>query len=115
MRRGIAWKVVTFYGIMVTLDAIYDVGMYASFFVNGPFFMHKLMALDESTSFGAIQTQLFVRWCASNEIRKATKEAKKRSFTELVLVRSFRNQARDAGFKWMNFMNFLGIYRPKRD
>ena len=46
MKRGITWKVVTLYGIVTTLNAIYDSGMYVAFFLNGPTFMRKIMDLD---------------------------------------------------------------------
>lgn len=54
IRRGIAWKIAVFYGLLICTDAVYDVGLYTSFLVNGPGFMRKLMRQDESTSFGSI-------------------------------------------------------------
>jgi hypothetical protein len=72
MKRGISWKVVTLYGLITTLNAFYDAGMYLSFFVHGPNFIRKILELDQTESFSAIQARLFVRWCASQEIKKAT-------------------------------------------
>ena len=54
MKRGMAWKVIIFYGIVTTVNALYDVGMYLAFFVNGPKFMRKIMELDQTDSFSAI-------------------------------------------------------------
>jgi hypothetical protein len=82
---------------MTTMQAVYDCGMYASFFFNGPRIMRQLMELDPNESFSPIQTKLFLRWCASQEIRKATGEVRKKSLTELAMVKSFRNQLKDNG------------------
>lgn len=54
MKRGMAWKVIIFYGIVTTVNALYDVGMYLAFFVHGPKFMRKIMELDQTDSFSAI-------------------------------------------------------------
>lgn len=54
MYGGWAWKFATFYGLLTTLDATYDVGMYVNFFINGIPLMRKLMALDSSESFSPI-------------------------------------------------------------
>lgn len=114
MRRGMAWKVAMFYGIMVEINAIYDTGMYLNFIVNGPTYMRRILDLNPEESFSAIQMKLFVRWCASQEIKRATQEVPRKQVKDLTLLRSFRNQARDAGFKWLNTLNFLGIYnKPK--
>ena len=63
--RGWAWKFFVFYGLLNTINAVYDCGMYANFFVHGPAFLRKLMAQDSSESFSPIQTRLFMKWCAS--------------------------------------------------
>lgn len=42
--RGWAWKFFVFYGLLNTINAVYDCGMYANFFVHGPAFLRKLMA-----------------------------------------------------------------------
>ena len=109
-----AWKFASFYVILLTHNAIYDIGMYLNFWANGPRFIRQLMSLDQQESFSAIQSRLFVRWCASQEIKRATGEVSKKHPRNLIFIRSFRNQLRDAGFKWLNTLNFLGIYnKPK--
>lgn len=56
-----------------------------------------------------------MRWCASQELKRATGEIKRKPVQELAYFKSFRNQLKDSGYKWLNFLNFLGIYKPKRD
>ena len=63
--RGWAWKFLVFYGLLNSLNAVYDCGMYANFFVHGPGFLKQLMAQDSKESFSPIQTRLFMKWCAS--------------------------------------------------
>lgn len=54
MKRGISWKVVTFYGLMTTLNAFYDAGMYLSFFIHGPKYVRKVLELDQTESFSPL-------------------------------------------------------------
>jgi len=56
MRQGWGWKICVFYGIIATIHAIYDCGMYASFFVHGPSIIRSLINLDKKESFSPIQT-----------------------------------------------------------
>jgi hypothetical protein len=91
MRRGVAWKVAVFYFLLTTINATYDCGMYINFFFHGPKTFKQILSLDQSESFGPIQTRLFLRWCASQEIKKATGEVKKKHTRELVFLRSYRN------------------------
>ena len=46
MYRGFTWKFATFYVIYRMLDAIYDSGMYARFFLFGPSAMKRLAQMD---------------------------------------------------------------------
>ena len=52
--RGMALKFLTFYGLVLGFNAIYDVGMYLRFFVHGPSMMRKIMELDPEENFGSI-------------------------------------------------------------
>jgi len=54
MRRGIGWKVLSFYFILTTLNATFDCGMFINFFINGPKTMRKLMQLNPGESFSPI-------------------------------------------------------------
>lgn len=62
---GWAWKLFTFLGLMSTINATFDVGMYLNFCVNGMPLFKKLLNLDPQNNFSAIQTRLFMKWCAS--------------------------------------------------
>ena len=83
------------YSIFVTLNAIYDVGMYGRFFILGPGYLRKLAELDSKENFSALQVRLFMKHCAATEIKKATGEQPRKLFTELCMIRSFRNQIAD--------------------
>ena len=48
-----------------------------------------------------------MKHCAQIEIEKATGETPKKSFTELCMVKSFRNQIYDRMTSWKNFGTFL--------
>jgi len=113
--RGMLWKVGMLYALTCTYEAFYDVGIYAHFFVHGPATMRKIMELDDQSSFAAIQCKLFMRYCAANEIKKATGEMPRRQLKELVLLRSFRNQLRDTGVLWMNSFRRLGLFQRKEE
>ena len=52
--RGMAWKVVSFYGIVCMVDAMYDAGMYIDFFIHGPKAMRSLIDLDPNHNFASI-------------------------------------------------------------
>jgi hypothetical protein len=49
--RGYLWKGLAFYVIYREIDAIYDFGMYLSFFLRGPSQMRRILELDSSRSF----------------------------------------------------------------
>ena len=51
---GMAWKFISFYFVLNTMNATYDCGMYANFLINGPTFIKKLLALDPKDSFSPI-------------------------------------------------------------
>ena len=73
--RGLLWKATSLYVISSTFDAIYDMGMYLHFFIQAPSHMRSLLTLADKPdveSFGAIQTRLYMRYCAQLEIKKAT-------------------------------------------
>ena len=48
-----------------------------------------------------------MKYCAMTELKKATGEEPKKTFTELCYVRSFRNQLQDRITAWKNFGVFL--------
>ena len=52
--RGHLWKFLIFYGIYVTLDAIYDSGVYFRFFLYGPRYMRQIAEIDQTESFAAL-------------------------------------------------------------
>ena len=95
------------YGIFVSLDAIYDVGMYGRFFLLGPGYLRKLSELDSKENFSALQIRLFMKHCAAMEIKKATGEQPRKLFTELCMIRSLRNQVADRVTSWKNLGTFL--------
>ena len=70
--KGLWWKGLAMYGIYVTINAIYDVGMYARFFLLGPGYLRSLCELDQEDNFSALQVRLFMKSCAATEIKKAT-------------------------------------------
>ena len=93
--RGRMWKLGVFCGIFILRNAIYDSGMYIRFFLYGPSYLRQIMTLDQNESFGAIQTRLFVKWCARHEIDKAIGNEPKKQFSQLIILKSFRNQIFD--------------------
>ena len=52
--RGHMWKFLIFYGIYVTLDAIYDSGVYFRFFLYGSKYMRQIANIYYSESFASI-------------------------------------------------------------
>jgi hypothetical protein len=44
--KGHLWKFLTFYVIYVTLDAIYDSGVYLRFFLYGPSYLRSIANID---------------------------------------------------------------------
>ena len=105
--RGYVWKGVGFYAIVKLLDAFYDAGMYLRFFIHGPKTMREIANLNPEENFAAIQMRLFMRFCAMNELKKARGDIPKKTFTELCVVKSFRNQIKDRITAWQNFGVFL--------
>ena len=93
--RGMYWKLAVFSGIFLMIDAIYDCGMYMRFVVHGPAYLRRISELPPERSFGSIQTRLFVKYCAKLEIEKALGKTEKKHFSELCMVRSFKNQILD--------------------
>ena len=49
-----------------------------------------------------------MRYCATVEIKKATQEIPKKSFLDLVFLRSLRNQMRDQGVRIKNYAVIYG-------
>lgn len=70
-KKGILWKIGGFYFFSTVFDAIYDTGMYLHFFFHAPSHMRKLLELEDN-SLAAIQLRLFMKFCASTEIKRAT-------------------------------------------
>ena len=62
--RGYIWKGLSIYVIFKMMNAIYDCGIYARFFVYGPFSMRKVLKLNPDENFAAIQSRLFLKFCA---------------------------------------------------
>ena len=52
--KGLPWKFLGMYGLFITLNAIYDVGMYARWFIYGPSYLRKLAELDPNESFSPL-------------------------------------------------------------
>ena len=88
-------KLATAFILYTSLDAFYDMGVYTHFFFHAPSYMRRLVELPQEKNFGSIQTRLFMRYCATKEIKKATGEAKKKSPFDMVFIRSIKNQMRD--------------------
>ena len=65
------------------------------FFIHGPKFMRRVLELPQADNFASIQTRLFMRYCATVEIKKATGQVPKKGPLDLVFLRSVRNQMRD--------------------
>ena len=66
------------------------------------------MELDETQSFSKIQTQLFIRYCAKQEVKKALDIHKKheyKPFTELIMVRIMKNNIKDHINTWKKYSN----------
>ena len=87
-------------------NPIYDYGLLASIFINAPSCLKQIMNLNENQSFSKIQTQLFLRYCAQTELKKALDYEKKKEykpFKELILIRILRN----------NFKNFTNSWKAK--
>ena len=105
--RGYIWKGISLYAIIKLMDAIYDAGIYARFFIHGPSSMRKVAVLSQEESFAAIQTHLFMKHCAMIELKKARGDLPKKEFTQLVIIKSFRNQIFDTIQSWKNFGIFL--------
>ena len=51
--------------------------------------------------------KLYMRYCADVELKKATKEMKRRPFLELAMIKSIKNQFKDTYMSWKNGINFL--------
>ena len=52
--RGLFWKGLGFYAIYREVDALYDIGMYISFFLRGPGYIKSIMKIEDEKSFGKI-------------------------------------------------------------
>uniref|UniRef100_A0A7S3ILZ0 Uncharacterized protein n=1 Tax=Strombidium inclinatum TaxID=197538 RepID=A0A7S3ILZ0_9SPIT len=124
--RGSLWKVGAFYAFYRFMDAIYDQGIYLYFFLYGPGAMKKVLDLDGDKSFGHIQVKLFMKHCAKLELDKARGDMAKKHFSQLVMIRSFRNKAYDTVQLWKGFFGDMfgysrvssvgkGSRRPKED
>ena len=107
------YKLFKGYVLFSCIDALYDMGVYTYFFIHGPSHMKKLLDLPPTENFGSIQSRLFMRYCATQEIRKATGEKPKKNFFELVFIRSIKNQLRDQGVRVKNYAVVSGIYKPR--
>ena len=93
--RGWYWKGISFFVLVYLMDALYDCGVYLRFFFHGPRAIREIMELDPKSSFGSIQSRLFMRHCAMIEIQKARGDVPKRNFTDMAMTRTFRNQFYD--------------------
>eukprot|EP00347_Sterkiella_histriomuscorum_P012597 403367957 len=113
--KGYFWKLGLFYIIYREADALYDAGIYLRFLVNAPRQFRYMLALDDSKNFGTIQTKLFVKYCAEVEMKKARGEMPRKAFTDLVVVRSFRNQLRDTYMQFKNFYTYMKNKNKKLD
>ena len=89
--KGWIWKGGLLYVLTKLMNAQYDLGMYARFFVHAPQHIRKVLELDPDESFACIQSRLFMKHCAKVELQKATGEEPKKLFTEMCCVRSYRN------------------------
>ena len=101
------------YLLFSTLDAFYDMGVYTYFFMHAPKHMRTLLELPPEKNFAAIQVALFMRFCASLEIKKATGEQSKKQLQDLVFVRSIKNQLRDQGVRVRNYAVLYGLWKPR--
>jgi hypothetical protein len=103
------YKLATAYVLYSCIDALYDMGVYTHFFVHAPKYMRRMIALPGEENFGSIQTHLFMRYCATKEIKKATGETPKKMPWDLVFMRSLKNQLRDQGVRVKNYATIYGI------
>lgn len=70
--QSLTKKIILGYGLFSLLDALYDMGVYTYFFIHGPAHIRKVIELEPEKNFASIQTRLFMRYCATQEIKKAT-------------------------------------------
>jgi len=50
------------------MDALYDLGMYMNFFINGHKQLRSILNLDPNKSFSHIQCALFMKYSAAQEL-----------------------------------------------
>ena len=75
---GIFTRLFALYVYYLFFNPIYDYGLLSSIFVYGPGWLKELLSLDETKSFSKIQTQMFIRYWAQTELRKALDYEKKK-------------------------------------
>ena len=112
--RGYLWKGLIFYIIYREIDAIYDFGMYFSFFLKGPSQIKRVLQLDPERSFAQIQAALYMKYSAKVELDRAMGKTKRKGFLELVMIRSFKNQARDSWMQWRNLFSYIKWQRQMK-
>ena len=105
--RGMLWKAGLLYVLTKLVNAQYDLGMYVRFFVHAPKHIKKILELEPEKSFASIQTRLFMKHCAKIELEKAKGDEPKKLFTDMCVVKSYRNQIYDRIQSWKNFGVFL--------
>ena len=64
-------KIFSLFVIISSYNLAYDLGSMFSFYFKGPWYFKALWGLKEDTSFSKIQTDLFFRVAAREEIKKA--------------------------------------------
>ena len=65
---------------------------------SGPTIIRNIMDLDDRKSFSKIQTELFIRYCAKEEIQRAL--GNKKSFGDLIFIKILRNNIKDTVSSW---------------
>ena len=53
-RKSAMYKIGTGYLLYTCMDALYDVGIYAYFFLHGPHFFRRLVELESTENFSSI-------------------------------------------------------------
>jgi hypothetical protein len=76
--------------------------------------MKRILELDSTRSFAQIQAALYLKYAAKVELDKAMGETKRKGFLELVMVRSFKNQARDSIMQWKNLFSYMKYQRAMK-
>jgi len=105
--KGLFLKGLMLYLMYREFNALNDLAYFLRFYFKCPKYMRKLLELDEEKSFAAIQTRLYVRYCAEVELKKASGEQRKKKLTELAMIKPFRNGIKDTITSWKNFFTVM--------